>query len=64
MKKAFDNIDSLNDDLFEYFADLFKPENSIYVDYEKDECGNLLSPCCTEILNQDNMICPRCKEHC
>ncbi len=33
-------------------------------DYETDEDENILSPCCGEILDEDNMICPECKEHC
>ena len=35
-----------------------------YGDYERDEEGNMLSPCCGEILDEDIMLCPRCKEHC
>ncbi len=67
MKKAFSNMDSLNDDLFEYLANLFDPKNKtedFYSDYDRDEDGNLLSACCAEILDEDNMICPECKEHC
>ena len=31
-------------------------------DYDRDEEGNLLS-CCGDILDEDIMICPTCKEH-
>ena len=31
--------------------------------YELDEDGNRLS-CCGDILDEDFMICPSCKEHC
>ena len=32
-------------------------------DYDHDDEGNRLS-CCGEILDDDIMICMRCKEHC
>lgn len=32
-------------------------------DYERDEDGYLLSPCCAEKVNEDIMLCPKCKEH-
>lgn len=41
-----------------------RKEEDVYFDYERDENDNLLSPCCGEILDQDNMICPNCYEHC
>ena len=31
--------------------------------YELDEDGNRLS-CCGDILDEDIMMCPTCKEHC
>jgi len=69
MKNEFKNMDLLKDNLFEYLGNLVNSENkkyfkpNIFEDYEYDEDDNMLSPCCGEIVDQDNMICPRCKEH-
>ena len=30
----------------------------------RDEDGNLYSDCCGQILDEDIMLCPECKEHC
>lgn len=35
----------------------------IYGQDDVNEDGELLS-CCGDVLNEDNMICPTCFEHC
>ena len=35
----------------------------LYGEYDRDQDGNILS-CCGDILDEDVMICPTCKEHC
>ena len=37
-------------------------KNIIVEEDDRDEDGNLLS-CCGDILDEDIMICPTCKEH-
>ena len=39
-----------------------KEKEDIYPDYDRDDDGNLIS-CCGDILDEDIMICPTCKEH-
>lgn len=58
------NFEQSYNDLQDFIHDDPRQENDIYEDYERDEDGNLLSACCGEMLDEDNMLCPECKEHC
>ena len=46
------------------YSDYDRDEPDFYSDYPRDEDGNLISACCGEILDEDVMLCPECKEHC
>ena len=48
---------------YHLFDELKRNTSMDYEDYNRDEDGNLIS-CCGDILDEDIMICPTCKEHC
>ena len=58
------NFETAYNDLQDFICDDPCLEDEIFEDYERDEDDNLLSPCCGEILDEDVMLCPECKEHC
>lgn len=54
-------IDSINE-MMKHFDIKKSIIEDVYLDYDRDEDGNLIS-CCGDILDHDIMICPTCKEH-
>ena len=58
-------MDKRNNQVNEIFEGTLKALAGIYHpvdDYERNEDGEIIS-CCGDVVDEDIMICPTCKEH-